>query len=161
MKFDAEVTYGAPMAQVWSMLRDTQFHEARLRAAHVDAKSVDVLEDGDSFTSVVEIVHDSTKLKLPSMAKRLLPSDSIRATISERWDMTTGEGVLAVDLGGLPVQLEATSRLHDEGESVTRTVRGDLTVTVPMIGKKLEAEAVKQVGEIVAAEEQAAADYLN
>lgn len=161
MKFDAKVTYRAPLDAVWSMLRDEKFHQARLQLAHAEADSIEIAEEGDAFTAVVEIMQDTSDLKFPTMAKRFLPADGIRATISERWDTTTCEGVLTVDLGGLPVQLSATSHLDDNGHSVTRTVSGDLIVKVPMIGKKLESEAVKHVSEIVTAEEQAAADYLN
>lgn len=161
MKFDATVTYPAPLDAVWSMLRDEKFHKSRLQAAHVKADHIEIVDEGDAFTAVVEMMQDASDVKIPSMAKRFLPSDGIRATISERWDTTTCEGVLTVDLGGLPVQFVATSHLNDDGSSVTRTVSGDLTVKVPMIGKKLESEAIKQVSRIVTAEEQAANNYLN
>ncbi|MDO5720642.1 MAG: DUF2505 domain-containing protein [Actinomycetaceae bacterium] len=161
MEFRAEVTYPADLQVVLAMLKDPEYQRERLRLAGMEAESIEVMSTDNGFASVVKITQNADDIRVPPMAKRFIPADGVRATITEFWDEEGDSGTIALDLAGLPIDFTATSRLRGAGESVKRLVEGTIQVRVPLIGKKIEAQAVQHVKDIVEAEEQAARAYLS
>lgn len=160
MNFHAEVTYPTTLHEVLAMLRDPEYQRERLRVAGVDADSIEIVDTDDGFASVVKVTQSADELRLPSMAKRFLPADGVRATITESWSNGGDTGEILLDLDGLPVEFTATSSLTESDSSVKRVVDGTIRVSVPLVGKKIETQAVKHINDIVRAEEQAARNYL-
>ena len=65
---------------------------------------------------------------------------------------------MAVD--GAPVSVEATSTLTPSEAVSTREVSGNLSVRVPLLGGRIEKEAVARMGRLTENEEASAAQWL-
>ncbi|MDO5049757.1 MAG: DUF2505 domain-containing protein [Actinomycetaceae bacterium] len=162
MEFRTQATYPAPFDEVLKMLTSEDFQRQRLAGLPVTIKSIKV-EDGpaaDQVTVITQIHAKPADLQLPNMVDRFIPRAGITVTMSDTWNTKTGDGILVFNTGNLPVKLAATSKLVDEGGSVTRTLDGMVTVRVPLMGGKLEKQAVQELDKIVRAEEAAAHKYL-
>lgn len=162
MEFHATAKYPAPLDEVLKMLTSEEFQRVRLADLPVKIKSVQI-NDGpkkSEVTVTTEIHAKPADLNLPSMADKFIPRQGLTVAMTETWNIDSAQSVLTFDTGGLPVKVSATSKLIDEGDAVTRNVEGTVTVSVPIVGRKLEQRAVAEMGEIVRAEESAARKYL-
>ncbi len=162
MEFHATAKYPAPLDEVLKMLTSEEFQRVRLADLPVKIKSVQI-NDGpkNSEVTVTTQIHAKpADLNLPSMADKFIPRQGLTVAMTETWNIDSAQSVLTFDTGGLPVKVSATSKLIDEGDAVTRNVEGTVTVSVPIVGRKLEQRAVTEMGEIVRAEESAARKYL-
>lgn len=162
MEFHATAKYPAPLDEVLKMLTSEEFQRVRLADLPVKIKSVQI-NDGpkNSEVTVTTQIHAKpADLNLPSMADKFIPRQGLTVAMTETWNIDSAQSVLTFDTGGLPVKVSATSKLIDEGDAVTRNVEGTVTVSVPIVGRKLEQRAVAEMGEIVRAEESAARKYL-
>lgn len=162
MEFHATAKYPAPLDEVLKMLTSEEFQRVRLADLPVKIKSVQI-NDGpkkSEVTVTTEIHAKPADLNLPSMADKFIPRQGLTVAMTETWNIDSSQSVLTFDTGGLPVKVSATSKLIDEGDAVTRNVEGTVTVSVPIVGRKLEQRAVAEMGEIVRAEESAARKYL-
>ena len=65
---------------------------------------------------------------------------------------------MAVD--GAPVSVEATSTLTPTDAGSAREVSGNLSVRVPLLGGRIEKEAVARLGRVVEREQALAAQWL-
>ncbi|MDI9587755.1 MAG: DUF2505 domain-containing protein [Gleimia sp.] len=162
MEFHATAKYPAPLDEVLKMLTSEEFQRVRLADLPVKIKSVQI-NDGpkkSEVTVTTEIHAKPADLNLPSMADKFIPRQGLTVAMTETWNIDSAQSVLTFDTGGLPVKVSANSKLIDEGDAVTRNVEGTVTVSVPIVGRKLEQRAVAEMGEIVRAEESAARKYL-
>jgi hypothetical protein len=162
VEFHATAKYPAPLDEVLKMLTSEEFQRVRLADLPVKIKSVQI-NDGpkkSEVTVTTEIHAKPADLNLPSMADKFIPRQGLTVAMTETWNIDSAQSVLTFDTGGLPVKVSANSKLIDEGDAVTRNVEGTVTVSVPIVGRKLEQRAVAEMGEIVRAEESAARKYL-
>lgn len=153
MKRSGEHVFDAPIEQVWAMVRDVDAHVAKAeRAGHRDV----VVADQAITDDHVHIELDRTvTIDLPSFAKKVMkPTNRVR-TIDEWNDHGDGTygGGFHTDFRGAPVRIAGITHLEADGAERTRyRVEIEVEVKVPMLGRKLESFATRDVDAQIANE---------
>jgi hypothetical protein len=155
-------TFDAPIEKVWAMVTDPASHVAKAeRAGHDNVEIVE--EEVDETGILIRIARDVT-LELPGFAKKVLsPKNHIIST--DEWrdqgDGTYGGTFGTKFKGGAPIDLAGTTLIAPEGDDKTRyEVEIEVSVKVPMLGKKLEKWAEGDVEEQIENEFAAGDEWL-
>jgi hypothetical protein len=135
MKFSHEVRYAAPASEVHAMLADPAFREQVCEAGPSVEHSVRITPDGAGMTVVVEQTQPADGI--PSFAKKFV-GDRIDITQREVWSGTGGADV-EVTIPGKPGHFRGTVKLVESGGETVETVAGEVKVSIPLVGGKLEA----------------------
>lgn len=138
MGFHATKTYAADIDTVFSLLCDPAMVTARFEAAgDTDIAVVRCEADGDEF--VIETTR-TVEVEVPGFAKKVL-SPTNDMTQKERWkapdDRGVRRGTMTVDVKGVPATTHATYELRPTDGGTTHTVKGEMELKIPLIGKKL------------------------
>lgn len=134
MRFAHELSYDASAAEVYAMLTDPVFREAVCGYQQVLRHSVTVEETADAV--VVDVDQVQAARGIPSYARSFV-GDEIDIEQRESWHSTTDAG-LQVTIPGKPVHLNGTVTLRERGGRTVETVTGELKVSLPFIGSKVE-----------------------
>ena len=129
MRFQHTAAYDAPPAEVQAMLTDPAFREK----VCVAVKSVDYSVDVEGST--VTVHHTQRVRKVPAFAAKLV-GETIQIHQVEQW--STGEAKLELTIPGKPGHLLGTILLTPNGAGTTYRVDGELKVSIPLVGGKLE-----------------------
>ncbi len=160
MQFKEEYTYDAPIDTVWKMFSDPGY--ASLRASKLQMTDPEVSAD-DSPDSIVSTTTGGVPTEmLPAAAKRFI-SPSTKAVFSEKWQRVGTDkivGTIEVKAGGVPASLKADAELVGNGDKTNVVLNGEVKVSIPIIGKSVEREAVKFAPEIVKGELETSKEYL-
>lgn len=92
---------------------------------------------------------------LPSVVRRFTGNDLVLDRV-ETWTPRGGggyDGTFEVTVRGLPGTMSGTQRLADNGGGAVTEVDGEATVSVPMVGGRIEGVVVEQVGALLDAED--------
>ena len=133
-KFSQELTYDASPAEVHAMLADPAFREKVCVALHTIRRDVSITPDGDSMTVVVDQTQPADGI--PSFAKKIV-GDEINIVQKESWGSTT-DAALEVTIPGKPGSFKGTVALTGDGSSTTESVTGEVKVSIPLVGGKVE-----------------------
>jgi uncharacterized protein YndB with AHSA1/START domain len=134
MRFEHVNQYDASPADVFRMLTDQAFRERVCEAVQAPSYTVDVVASGDATT--VSIAQTQRVRKVPSFAAKLV-GDAIEVKQRERWTSATAAEV-ETTIPGKPGHLKGTIALEPVGEGTRQVVSGELKVSVPLVGGKLE-----------------------
>ncbi|MGZ4438130.1 MAG: DUF2505 domain-containing protein [Nocardioides sp.] len=143
MKIRHEMTYDATPAEVYAMLSETAFRERVCAAMHATELEVSIEQAGDGMSVVVDQTQPADGI--PSFATKFV-GDHIRIVQSESWT-SPEKADLSVEIPGKPGHLRGTITLVGNGSGTTETVEGDVKVSIPLVGGKLE----KLIGEMLVA----------
>jgi hypothetical protein len=134
-KLSYELTYpGATVDQVAEMLGDPAFRQAVCDAQHVLRSNISVFPQGDS--KVVEMEQVQATKGVPGFARKLV-GDETTIVSTETWSSPT-DADLAVAIPGKPGKMQGTIRVAQVGADVVETVDLAITVSVPLVGGKIE-----------------------
>ncbi|MDO5035120.1 MAG: DUF2505 domain-containing protein [Actinomycetaceae bacterium] len=161
MKFHTSVTYPADLSSVKRMLQDEDFYRRRLEKAPVQVEGVDVRASDGQVQATSSFVARVDELEIPAGAKRFLPDSGLQISVVETWNTADNTGKIVFNAKGLPVSMSATCVLIEEGNKVRRDTDGDLTVSVPLLGRKIETAAIGNISKVVELEEEIARRYFN
>lgn len=129
-----DLTYDAPMAQVAAMLRDPAFRDRVCQRQRVISHETAVTVDGDAADVRVERVQ--AVKGIPAVAAKVV-GDEITIVHEEKWrDLTDGD--YAVGIPGKPGQIRGTVTLREDGARTVERVELEITVSIPLVGGKLE-----------------------
>jgi hypothetical protein len=142
MRFHHELSYDAPPDRVRAMLLDQAFRERVCAAQHAETSSVRIEQTPSSVTVVVEQSRRTSGI--PGFARAVV-GDHITLVQRETWP-TAGPASMEVVLPGKPGRLDAAVALTAVGAGTRETVDGELKVSVPLVGGKVE----RLVAEILA-----------
>jgi uncharacterized protein YndB with AHSA1/START domain len=156
MKFQHELTYDAPPADVFEMLADPAFREAACAAQDVISAEVHLEREGNGFTLTID--QEQRTDDLPAFA-RTFAGDSTRAIQREHWEDSTG-GMLRIEAPGKPSEVKGTITLRAEGSGTREIVELELRIKVPLIGGKLEKLLAERVAAGMDAEHQVGIAWL-
>ena len=135
MKFSHRMTYDAAPADVLAMLADPKFSEKVCVAMRATRRDVSI--DGAPETMKVVVDQTQPAKGIPSFAKKFV-GDEIQIVQHESWDGPSAAG-LEVEIPGKPGHMKGGIVLRGDGSSTTETVAGEIKVSIPMLGGKLEA----------------------
>lgn len=129
-----QLTYDAPLEAVAAMLRDPEFRERVCTRQRVVSHQVEMSQDGDAADVRVERVQAVTHV--PAFAAKIV-GDEITIIHREVWrDHRTGD--YTVGIPDRPGHINGTVSLHEEGGRTVESVDLEISVSIPLVGGKLE-----------------------
>jgi hypothetical protein len=152
-QFDYRSTSSHSADEVYATLVDPDFLRARL--AEIGGPGADLLEHtADGKGAQYRLRHGLDAKDLPSVVRRVMSGD-ITIERTERWTREDGAylGEVQVAIPSTPASAAGVMRLRDlpDGGSELH-VRADVTVSVPLIGGKIEGVVGERVQKLLAAE---------
>ena len=156
MQFTQSMSYPGTVDEVVAMYLTPAYLERRFGQFVVEgSQTVSVEGERVSFAGTVR------PELIPAAASRFVKSD-LRIAFTEEW-ATNEAGATSrtsVTVDGAPVSVEATSTLSPSDAGCTRDVSGNLSVRVPLLGGRIEKEAVAHLGRVVEREQALATQWL-
>lgn len=154
MKFSQEIRYAADADAVYAMLRDQVFREEVCEAGGALAHAVRITPSDAGMTVVVDQTMPAEGI--PSFAKKFV-GDKIQVVQKETWTSPSGAD-LDVSIPGKPGHMRGTITLTEADGETVETVAGEIKVSIPLVGGKLEgligdllASALRREGKVGAA----------
>lgn len=156
MQFTQSMSYPGTVDEVVAMYLTPAYLERRFGQFVVEGSAtVSVEGERVSFAGIVR------PELIPSAAARFVKSD-LRIAFTEEW-ATNEAGATSrtsVTVAGAPVSVEATSTLASAEAGCTRDVTGNMSVRLPLLGGRIEKEAVAHLDRVVEREQALAARWL-
>lgn len=134
MKLRHEISYAAPLADVFAMLSDPAFRQASADAMGVISADVTISPDGEGISVHIDQVQPTEGL--PGFARKFA-GGTTRAVQTENWSSPAG-GTITIETPGKPTSISGTLALVESGGVTTETLEVEVKVKVPLIGGKLE-----------------------
>lgn len=134
MQVSHSAVYEAPLDDVYAVLTDPAFREFAARRAGVLEVTVDVQQQGDGHAVRLEQVQPVQGV--PGFARKFA-GETTDVVVAEEWS-SPRSATLVVDTPGKPTRVEGSHTLSESGGRTTHKVDGRVTVSVPLIGSKLE-----------------------
>lgn len=152
MKLTKNYSYPADVEQVFALVSSQEFREEACVAQHATSHAVSVETEGD--TTVVRIER-SVPAELPDFVKRLT-GDTVSVVQVERWSAPAADGsrsaVVSVDIVGQPASMKGSATLKNVGSGAAFDIDGDVKVSIPLLGRKIEPEVAKAISASLDAE---------
>ena len=156
MQFTQSVSYPGTVDEVVAMYLTPAYLERRFGQFVVEgSQTVSVEGERVSFAGTVR------PELIPAAAARFVKSD-LRVSFTEEW-ATNEAGATSrtsVTVDGAPVSVEATSTLAPAEAGSVRDVTGNVSVHVPLLGGRIEKEAVAHLGRVVESEQALTTQWL-
>lgn len=90
--------------------------------------------------------------RVPDIARKFV-SNGVNMTQTDRVSAPASDGSRTVNtevkVNGMPVNAQATQSLVAQGEQTRVDVNGEVTCSIPLVGKKIAAAAEPQVGRVL------------
>lgn len=156
LEFSQSVTYPGTVDEVVAMFLSPGYQERRFGSFVVEGSSSAVVE-GDRITFSGTVRPEL----IPSAASRFVKGD-LRVSFVEEWsrDEAVARSRSTVTVEGAPVSFRAVSVLSPSGQGAERDVTGDVSVRIPLLGGRIEKEAVARAGRVIERERKLAASWL-
>ena len=145
-KFTRTYTYEASVDDVWSMITNQDYWDAKyssLGATEVQWQTFEATDDAFTYTSVRNIPAD-----LPSVAKKIV-GDTNTVTTTERWTKTgeAASATIEIQVKNVPGSTTGTMDINASADGAVWSFDFDTKVSIPMVGGKLEGIMNDQTGE--------------
>jgi hypothetical protein len=129
-----EISYDAPLAEVFAMLSDPAFRQTSATAMGVISADVTIIPNGDGISVTIDQVQPTEGV--PGFAKKFA-GETTRAVQTEEWVSPAG-GTIVIETPGKPTSIKGTLSLTEIGGRTTETLEAEVKVKVPLLGGKLE-----------------------
>ncbi|MEV0676622.1 DUF2505 domain-containing protein [Actinosynnema sp. NPDC050436] len=152
-------TFPRPASEVYAALVDEGYLRDRLAVlGGTDAALVAFTETGG--TTSYQLKQGVPADKLPPVARGVLGGDLV-IDRAEAWTEAGRAGTVEVTLKGVPGRLDGTFTLADAaGGGSELTLAGQVKVSIPLMGGKLEGLITEQVGLLLDKEAEFTAEWL-
>ena len=156
MEFTQSVSYPGTVEEVVAMYLTPDYQQRRFGSFVVEG-SESVAVEGERIT----FSGTARPELLPAAASRFVKG-ALHISFTEEWtrDEAGARSRTRVTVDGAPVSVEATSTLTPSDAGCTRDVTGNVSVRVPLLGGRIEKEAVAHLGRVVEREQALAANWL-
>lgn len=167
MNISATISYPAStsLAEVYELSTDPDFRAAVCEATHALDYDVRVDEHEDGTSTVV--VSRTMPADVPDFMKKMI-GESVDVIQTEDWSTPDHDGRrtadLVVQIKGQPAKMTGTAAIETTGAdagAVQMRIEGDLRVSIPFVGKKIEAEIAKGIYAAIKREQETAASRLS
>lgn len=157
-KINEKLRYdGASAAQVHEMLADRTFRERVCDEQRVLRHTVTIEQDGPGMQ--VEIDQVQAADGIPGFAKKFV-GDEIHIVQSERWS-SPEEGDIHVSIPGKPGEMKGTATLSEDPGGTTETVELAVSVSIPLVGGKIEGLIADLLSKALRAEHRVGVRWLD
>jgi hypothetical protein len=155
-----DIVYDAAPDDVFEMLCDQSFREKVCRAIGSVRYDVTISRDGDAATIRN---HRVMKADLPEVAKKVV-GDTIEMVQTEEWGPRESDGARAgtfrVEIPGKPGSIHGEISLAPLRTGTREVVAGEVKVSIPLVGRRLETEVVRGLKAALEVEGRVGAKYL-
>jgi Protein of unknown function (DUF2505) len=162
MKIAKSIEYAATPEEVFAVLSDAKFQEAKCAATAAIRHSASVKTVGDRTVVTTERILPSTGL--PDFAKSMV-GDTLKVTETQSWgpasDDGSRQGTVEMAVAGAPIALNGTLSLAPRGAGTVETVDAELKAKVPLVGGKIEKAAAPPIEEAIDIEARTAHEWLD
>ena len=140
MNISSQTTYPATPERVASVFLSEILAAKRMEAFHIDEYTF----TSDTTHSTIDVQVAANDI--PEQA-RALAKNGVHVTITTHVDGTHVS--YTIDTHGLPIKLELTQKLVNDGNNTRADITGTLAITVPFIGSMLEKKAETYIDAII------------
>lgn len=146
MKLKETFTYtGADVEAVYGLITDQAFRLESCENQNSRDIDVQVTEPADAATVTVVRTQDSD---MPDFVKKLTGND-VKVRQTEVWGKPAADGSRSADVKvsiiGQPAEMVGVARLAPSATGTEFTLDGDVKVSIPFLGKKIEPEVAKAI----------------
>lgn len=163
MHFNATATYPASVSQVAELFTNPEFVDAKIVASRAtDGKKSITGDAAGAFT--VETTRTMPKDLAPAQFQSFLPG-GVTLILTEAWAAPDANGNrsgnITLKIAGLPASAQGTCTLENTAsDAATLTYDGDVKVSIPIVGSKIERIAVGALEDVMRLERDVAATWL-
>ncbi|MCW2762936.1 MAG: hypothetical protein JWR85_3137 [Marmoricola sp.] len=151
-----EISYDAPLADVFAMLSDPAFRKVSADAMGVISADIVITPNGDGISVRIDQVQPTEGI--PGFARKFA-GETTRAVQTEEWVSPAG-GTITIETPGKPTSIKGTLVLSESGDRTTETLEVEVKVKVPLLGAKLESLMADLVTKGMDKEQVAGAAWL-
>lgn len=146
MKLSESFTYdGADVTSVYALITDEAFRTEACAEVGAEDYEVSVEPVGDGHT--VTVVR-TVKAELPDFIRKLT-GNTVKVKQTETWGPASADGSreagVKVSIIGQPAEMLGTAVLSTAGSGTSFALDGEVKVSIPFIGKKIEPEIAKAI----------------
>jgi hypothetical protein len=156
MRLRHEISYDAPLADVFAMLSDPAFRQASGDAMGVVSADVTITAKGEGISVLIDQVQPTEGV--PGFARKFA-GETTRAVQTEEWASPAG-GTITIETPGKPTSIRGTLSLTESGGVTTETLDVEVKVKVPLLRGKLESLMADLVAEGMDKEQAAGIAWL-
>lgn len=145
MKFAHKHNIPAPAQQAWEMTSNPDFITASYQKANATYKLLSTEQkDGKTFNKILVTVNES----LPSFASKFIGASNLSYEQHEtvNHEQMRNEWEIIVPKISSKVKATGSFSIADKGTSCERVVEGEVKVSIPFVGGKIESVIAKQLG---------------
>ena len=161
MKIARTIDYAATPDEVFAVLADPAFQEAKCAATAALSYTASVEAKGDQTVITTERVLPSDGL--PDFAKSLV-GQTLKVLERQTWGPAGGDGsrsgTVEMTVSGAPLALKGTLALGPGGPGSVEKLDADLKASIPLIGGKIEKAAAPPIEDAIRIESKTAAEWL-
>jgi hypothetical protein len=162
MEVRGEIRYpNATPERAFALSTDREYRAEVCQATHALGYDIDV-DQGDDDTATV-VVRRTMPAEVPDFAKRFI-GETVDVIQTENWDAAdvSGQrrGQLTVKIKDQPAAMTGTMSLETLGDGARVSIRGDLKVSMPFVGKRIEPEIAKGILAAIDKEQEVADRWL-
>jgi len=162
MDLRADITYpNASPHQVFALTVDPKFRGEVCEATHALDYAVDVDKHDDDTATIT--VRRTMPAEVPDFVKRFV-GETVDVVQIENWSAADAAGQrtakLTVQIQGQPATMTGTVSTDAVGDGARTSIRGDLRVAIPFVGKKIEPEIANGILAAIDKEQEVADKWL-
>ena len=161
MRIAKTIEYAASPEEVFAVLSDVKFQEAKCAATAAVKHSAQVRTVGDHTVITTERILPSDGL--PDFARSMV-GNTLTVTETQDWGPAAAgggrRGTVEMAVTGAPIALQGTLMLAPGQDGSVETLEAELKARVPLIGGKIEKAAAPPIEEAIDIEARTAAEWL-
>ena len=157
-RIEHRARYRRPASEVYQTLLDADYLRARLtKLGGSQAELIEHADDGE--LARIHMRHGIEARHLPSAVRAALGGDLVIDRI-EQWRGPM-RGTAKVTVPRTPAELTANLRLVDVEDGCEHSMEGSVSVSIPLVGGKVEDTIVRQVRDLLDAEREFTEQWLD
>lgn len=161
MKIARTIEYAATPEEVFAVLSDPAFQQAKCAATGALSHSATVETSGDK--TVITTERKLPADGLPDFAKSMV-GDTLTVHETQTWDAPGPDGgrTGSVEMGvaGAPLSLKGRLSLTAGGQGAVESIEADLKSNLPLVGGKIEKAAAPPIEQAITIEGRTAQEWL-
>jgi hypothetical protein len=161
MKIAKTMEYAATPDEVFAVLSDQAFQEAKCAATAAIKYTARILTAGDSTTITTERILPANDL--PDFARSMV-GETLKVVETQTWGPAAADGsrqgTVDMTVAGAPVSLNGTLSLGPGGPGSVEQLDSELKAKLPLIGGKIEKAAARPIEQAIDIEVETATKWL-
>jgi hypothetical protein len=161
MKIAKTMEYAATPDEVFAVLSDQAFQEAKCAATAALKYTARIVTSGDTTVITTERILPADDL--PDFAKSMV-GPTLKVVETQSWGPAAADGsrqgTVDMSVAGAPVSLNGTLSLAPSGAGSVEQFDSELKARLPLIGGRIEKAAARPIEQAIAIEASTAREWL-